>query len=360
MRVRSVALVLAMSGLLAGSILRCSPPPLPLGPQAIPTQIRLVDGVIIKVPASGAIDRTALVASLKDAKIRTVILHSSSTAGAELVNAQVSLAVELQSQVEGDVYIGMDQATAQITVEALRTTDPSKRIGCFITQQPELVDRLADDAKATLNAQLRDGASSCAADGRHVAISPLLTTRSGDPDTAGVVLREVLRNTGISVVILEDGVAIDSAAHADAGLRRAKGYYQGLRNALADRQVELGGALLVDRLVDGGQAPRTMAVWANIEAYDCVPPDCAKTHPTTTTRLIEQLCGARFRVDSIVAVEYLHDLAARPLFVFDASSDAALPDDLQTILDDSDASTQLRKGYLEWRDSGAVCPAERH
>lgn len=358
MRVRSVALVFSMSGLLAGSILRCSPPPLPLGPQANPTTIKTLHGAVLKVPASGAIDRPALLASLKEANLNTVILESSAT-GVELVSAQVSLAVDLQNQLDGRVYLGTDEATAHSTVDALRTADPSKRIGCFIAQQPLLVDRLADDAKATLNAQLRAGASACVAEGRHVAVSLLLTTRSGDPDTAGLVLREVLRDTGISVVMLDDGAAtLEDAGQPDAGLRRARGYYQGLRNALTDRQVELGGALLVGRLVDGGEAPRTMEVWANIEAFECVPPSCAMTHPTTADAMIEQLCGARGRVDSIVVVEYLHDLAERPLIVFDASSDtdAALPDDLQAILDDSDAAAQLRKGYLEWRDSGARCP----
>lgn len=330
MRVRSVALVLSMSALLAGSILRCSAPPLPPGPEAVATPIRFIGGAVVTVPGDGTIDRPALVASLKEAKFTTIILRSSGNQGTAFVNGQVSLAVELQRELEADVYIGMYKAGAQV-LAALRTANASKRIGCFVTDEPELVDFRSDQDRIKVNGALFNAAGACSADGRGVAVSPLVTSHSGDPNRAGVVLREVLRDTGVSLIMLQDGVRRLDPAQARTGF-----YYQGLRNAFADR------------------AP-IVHVWANVDAFDCVPPSCATTRPITTERLFKQLCSARFRVEGIVAAEYLHDLAERPLVDASTDADAEASAELQAIYDDSDASAQLRKVYLEWRDAGAPC-----
>jgi hypothetical protein len=139
-----------------------------------------------------------------------------------------------------------------------------------------------------------------------------------------VFLRESLQGSGISFVMLQDGVGTFDPLQP----KRAALYYQGLRNALADR-------------------PPPVQVWANVEAFDCTTPACITTRPTSISRFTDQLCGARARVEGIVAYEYLRDLDGRPLVAVDASTDA------QT--DDTDAATQLRRGYLEWVDAGAHC-----
>ena len=86
-------------------------------------------------------------------------------------------------------------------------------------------------------------------------------------------------------------------------------------------------------------------MWANVEAFECAgDAGCDQTHPTSSVRFDDQVCGARGRADGIVAYEYVRDLAGRPLLTgdLDASTDAA---------------AQLRAGYLAWVDAGASCLA---
>ncbi len=102
--------------------------------------------------------------------------------------------------------------------------------------------------------------------------------------------RESLQDSGVNVLMLEDGVGTFNPASP----RRAAPYYQGLRNALADREP-------------------TVLVWSNVEAFDCEPvdggpPNCTETHPTTGPRLFDRICSARQRVDGIVTTEYIRDL----------------------------------------------------
>jgi hypothetical protein len=305
-----------------------------------------------------------------------VILQSAATSSGAQIDERVALAVELQRELDADVFIGTYQSSGLSgkPMDALLQKDPtfsacyptdgprldadallidklrlcsqdvskrlaaalqaagaSARIGCYITHAPELAATLTEEGRAKLNEFLRDGAGACSAAGRVVAVSPLLSLGSGDPAAAGLTFRESLRDSGIGRVILQDGIGTSDAGSP----RRAASYYQGLRNALADRQAPYG----------------PVTIWAGVEAFGCETPACVRTHPATIARFTEQLCGARQRVDGIVAVDYLHDLAERPLFTstLDASAD------LQAILDDSDAAAQLRQGYLEWREAGASC-----
>jgi hypothetical protein len=375
MRVRSVVTVFAMSGLLAAAVARCALPPVSSGPQAYATTERLVRGALLSLPDS-PVDRAALVASLRELDVKTVILQSAATSSGARIDERVALAVELQRELDADVFIGTYQSSglsgkpmdallqkdssftacyptdgprldadtllidklrlcsqdvSNKLAAALQAANASTRIGCYITHAPELAANLTDEGRAKLNELLRDGAGACSAAGRVVAVSPLLSLGSGDPATAGLAFRESLRDSGIGRVILQDGIGTSDAGSP----RRAASYYQGLRNALADREAPYG----------------PVTIWAGVEAFECETPTCVKTHPVTLARFTEQLCGARQRVDGIVAVDYLHDLAERPLFTstLDASAD------LQAILDDSDAAAQLRQGYLAWREAGASC-----
>jgi hypothetical protein len=380
MRVRSLALVLATlatSSLLAAAALDCSLPPPPPGPQALATKIRRTQIAMIDVPAGGTVDRPALVASLREMKISAVILRSSATEAGEHTAERVSLAVDVQRELDDAlVFIGTYDATAHKlngkSMDALLQNDPtfdkcyapngpslgvdlalvdkvrvcsqdvaqkvadeltrvnaSPRIGCFIGQQPELADDLSYEGRAKLHDLLRDAAVPCAKTKRPVAVSPVLSTRPTDPDRASVVLREALKDTGVIVTILQDGVGTFEPTRPD----RANAYYLALRVALDDRE------------------DLPMQVWASTEAFDCETPACDRTHPTSSDRYIKQLCGAQRRVEGIVTTEYLHDLAGQPLVTgdFDASAE------LKAIADDVDASAQLRRGYLEWSDAGASC-----
>jgi uncharacterized protein DUF4434 len=161
----------------------------------------------------------------------------------------------------------------------------------------------------------------------------VLATTTGDPDHTGVVLRESLKDSGINVVMLQDGVGTFDPLHP----KRAARYYQGLRNALTDR------------------LPRVL-VWANLELFECETPDCKKTHPTTTKRFTDQLCGAAGRVDGIMVFEYFSDLAPQDAGP-DATTDAADAADVdaQPPFDEADASAQLRSGFLALDDAGLHC-----
>ena len=372
MRFRSVAVVVAISGLLAGSLVRCSLPELPPPSQASPTKEAVVRGAFLSLPGA-PIDRAALVASLKELKLTTILIEATASKTGEFVNEGVSLAVELQRELDADVFIGtyqsgglsgkpmeallqkdpafstcyppdgpaLDAETPVIDklrlcskdvstkiVEALRLANASPRIGCYVTHGPELVDSLTDVGRTKLEAFFHDAAGPCAAAHRSVGVSPMLSVSSGDPGRAGTLLRESLQDSGVNVVMLQDGVGtFDPSAP-----RRSTPYYQGLRNALVDR-------------------PPPVKVWAKVEAFDCEAPGCVRTHPTTPARFTEQLCGARTRVDRIVTVEYLHDLAGRSLFTSTADASA----EVMAIVDDTDAAVQLRRGYLEWTDAGAPC-----
>jgi hypothetical protein len=221
------------------------------------------------------------------------------------------------------------QDVAQKVASELTRLNASTRIGCFIGQQPELVDTLTPEGQTKLHELLRDAAGPCATLKRPVAVSPVLANRPTDPDRASVLLRETMKDTGIVLTILQDGVGTYDATKPD----RANKYYLSLRVALDDR------------------ADQPMQVWANTEAFDCEGVACDRTHPTTSERYIKQLCGAQRRVEGIVTTEYIHDLAGRPLVTGDLDASA----DLQAIANDTDAAAQLRKGYLEWSDAGAPC-----
>lgn len=373
MRFRSVAMVVAMSGLLAGSLLRCSLPELPPPPQALPKpKVRLPQGAFLSLPGA-PVDRAALVASLKELNLTTIILQPAADPAGQHVKDLVALAVDLQRGLEANVFIGTYESSApsgtslaallqkdpaflscyppdglrldteasvldkirlcsqdvsKKIVEALRLANASPLIGCYITHQVELADGLpTSEDRAKVEAFFHDAASACAADNRPVGVA-LLSPRSGDPDRAGVLVRESLRDSGVNVVMLQDGVGTLDPLQP----KRATPYYQGLRNALADRLPPV-------------------AVWATVEAFDCEAPGCVRTHPTTAKRFTDQLCGARGRVDGIVTREYLQDLAGRSLFA--ATVDASVAE--RAILDDVDAAAQLRSGYLEWSDAGAPC-----
>jgi hypothetical protein len=213
--------------------------------------------------------------------------------------------------------------------DALAAANAPARIGCYITHETELTDTLSADGRTKLAELLRDSAGACTTAKRNVAYSSIITARSGEPAKAGLLLRDVLATTGVNLLMLHDGVASTDPTKP----RRAAPYYQGVRTAIADR-------------------PPVVSVWADVDAFDCATPACERTHPTAFARLSEQLCGARFRVEGIITREYLRDFAGRPLV---ATAGDASPE-LQAILDDTDASAQLRSGYLAWADGGAPCP----
>lgn len=386
MRVRSLATVCATSCLLAGAVLRCAVPPLPPGPQPIPTSARLAGGAIVAVPPGATIDRAALIASLKEMNLSAVIVQASADATGESVADRVALAVELQAALGGHVFVGGYQATALSAqpMDALLQTDPafktcypggptldasaalvdkvricsqdigkkiadeltrvaaSPRIGCYITHQPELTDNLTDAGRTKLHELLTDASSACAAANRIVAVSPVLPAPAGDPTAAATLFRAALQGSGIGLAILDDGVG----RFQPSGTRRALTYYDALRVAPGDDGTDL-------------------TVWANVEAFDCAgDAGCDGTRPTGSARFDDQVCGARGRVDGIIVNEYVHHLAGRLLFTgdldasVDASSEASTAStELRAILDDTDAAAQLRSGYLAWIDAGASCAA---
>jgi hypothetical protein len=378
MRVRSLASVLATSCLLAAAVLRCSIPPSPPGPQALATKARRPQIAVLDLPVGGAIDRAALVASLREMKISALILRTVASEAGEHTSERVALAVDLQRELDDAlVFIGTYEASAhklnarpmdallqkdatfdkcyapsgpalgadlalvdklricsqdiaQKVADELTRVNASSRIGCYISQQPELADALSDEAAGKLHDLLRDAAGPCARAKRPVAFSPVLSTRPTDPDRASRLLREALKDTGIVTTILQDGVGTFDPNKPD----RANAYYLALRVALDDRP------------------DQPMQVWGNSEAFDCEDGGCDRTHPTTSDRYLKQLCGAQRRVEGIVTTEYLHHLAGQPLVTGDLDASA----ELQAIANDVDAAAQLRKGYLEWSDAGAPCP----
>jgi hypothetical protein len=364
-----------MSSLLVGAVVRCSLPP-PFPPQEpVPTRVRTVRGAFVSVPGGGTLDRPALVASLRQMQLTSIVIQTSADEAGQFVSERVSLAVELQRELDADVFIGTYQASAhrlsgkpmadllqkdpafascyapdgprldadatlidkvricsqdvaQKVADELARVGASPRIGCSIAHEPELVDALTADQATKLHALFVDAAAPCRAAKRNVAISPLLSNGSGDPGLAAAVLRDAIADTGINLVLLQDGVGVFDASAP----RRASPYYDALRVAIAGR-------------------PVPVQIWANLEAFDCEAPGCVRTHPTDSARFISQVCGARARVENIVANEYLHDLAGRPLVTGDLDASP----DLRAIADDSDAAAQLRRGYLDWVDSGASC-----
>lgn len=372
MRLRSVATVLAMAGLLAGALVRCSLPPVPPGPTALPTRVGFAHGAIIAVP-KGTIDRAKLVASLKTFDVTTIILEASADETGVFVDDRVSLAIDLQRELNAVVLIGTYQSASRQrkSMEELLLPDPSfttcythgprldpnaalidklkvcsqdvsrqiagalkaqnasDKIGCSIAQQTELVDTLTNEGKTKLASFFHDSASACAEAKRIVATSPLLSASSEDPERAALTLREALRGSGVGLVTLRDGVGSVDPSKPN----RARPYYQGLRNAITDREP-------------------LVFIFAGVEAFDCDTPACAKKHPTTRKRYLDQLCGARTLVDGIMTIEYLDDLAG-PLFTSPLDGSA----EVQAIANDSDASAQLRNAYLDWRDAGGPCPA---
>jgi hypothetical protein len=378
MRVRSLATVLASSFLLAAAALHCSIPASPPGQQALATKVRRTQIVMLDLPAGGTVDRAALVASLREVKVSALILRTAATEAGELTGERVALAVALQRELDDAlVFVGTYEARAhrlngkplndllqkdatfdkcyapngpalgadlalidklricsqdiaQKVADELTRVNASPRIGCFIGQQPELVDQLSNDASGKLHELLRDSAGPCARVKRPVAVSPVLSTRPTDPERASIVLRDALKDTGIVITILQDGVGTFDPVKPE----RANPYYLALRVALDDR------------------ADLPMQIWANTEAFDCEDGGCDRTHPTNSRRYLEQLCGAQRRVEGIVTTEYIHHLAGQPLVTGDLDAST----DLQAIANDVDAAAQLRKGYLEWSDAGAPCP----
>ena len=378
MRVRSLAMVLATSAVLASAAMHCSVPPLPPDQQALATRITRPQVALVDVPVGGTVDRAALLASLREMKISAVILRNAASELGELTSERVALAVDLQRGLEDAlVFIGtyeanvhrlsgkpMDtllqkdatfercyppngpalgadfalvdklrlcsQDVAQKVADELARVSASPKIGCYIAQQAELVDTLTEEGRSKLHELLRDAAGPCTRAKRSVAVGAVLSTRPTDPGRASVLLREALRDTGIGVTILQDGVGTFDPTKPD----RASPYYAALRIALDDRP----------------ELP--MRVWASVEAFDCEGPTCDLTHPTTSERFIKQLCGARSRVEGIVATEYLHHLAGQPL----AAGDVEASPGLRAIANDVDPAAQLRRGYLEWSDAGAPCP----
>ena len=382
MRVRSLVTVCATSCLLAAAVLRCAVPPLPPGPEPIPTRVGLAGGAIVAVPPGATIDRPALIASLKEMSFSVVIIQASADATGESVADRVALAVELQAALGANVLVGGYQATALNgkPMDALLQTDAtfetcypggppldaadtlidklricsrdigkkiadelarvsaSSHIGCYITHQPELTDNLTDAGRTKLQALLTDSASACTMANRIVAVAPILPAPAGNPTRAAALFRSAIQGSGIELVILEDGVG----RFQPTGTRRASAYYDALR------------------VTPGDGTPVT--IWANVEAFDCAgDAGCDRTRPTGSARFDDQVCGARFRVDGIIANEYVHHLAGRPLFTgdLDAAADASseASTDLRAILDDTDAAAQLRSGYLAWIDAGASCAA---
>ena len=321
--------------------------------------------MMVSLP-QGNVDRAALIASLKEIGATTVIIEASADATGESVADRVALAIDMQRDLglaSATVLIGtyrarayegkpMDdllvtdssfascypggpaldptapiidklrlcsQAVSKKIADALAGASASPRIGCYITHEPELTDTLTDLGRTKLIDLLRDSAEPCTASKRNVAYSTLITARSGSPGRASRLLRDVLPETGVNHVLVRDGVATSAPANP----LRAAVYYQSLRTALVDRPPEIN-------------------VWADVESFDCEAPDCQRTHPTSTERFRKQLCGAQNRVEVMVTREYLQDFAGLP--VGDAS------------LEDTDASAQLRSGYLAWSDGGPPCP----
>jgi hypothetical protein len=373
MRFRSLVTVSATSCVLASlaaAVLRCSVPPLPPGPEALPTSARLAAGAVIAVPPGATVDRAALIASLKEMRFSAVVIQASADASGESVADRVSLAVELQAAFGSSVFVGGYQAAAWngLPLDALLQTDASfracypggpaldaaapvidklricaadigqrianelarvsasPRIGCYVTHQPQLAGGLGDAGGTKLHDFFRDASSACTKASRSVAVSPILPAQLGSPAAASAELGGALQGLGISLIILEDGVARSQPT----GTRRGSAYYDALRVALEDG---------------------TLTVWANVQAFDCAGAGCDGTRPTTSARFDDQVCGARGRADGIIVSEYLRHLAGRPIVTggFDASSDAAV--------DDFDAAAQLRSGYLAWVDAGASCVA---
>jgi hypothetical protein len=383
------AIVLAMSGLLAAGVLHCALKDPPPGPQALATRSRTPNGVVVNIPA-GTVDRAALIASLKEVTPGVVFLQTAADGSAESLPDRVSLAIDLQRELDTIVYVATTQPSPYSgkpidellktdasfttchptgpeldlnapTIDKLRVCaqDASKRlalalkaanastkIGCTVPHEPELVDNLTVEGRTKLTAFLHDAASPCADDMRPVAISPRFTPNTGDPDRAGVLLRETMMDSGVDLVVLRDGVGT-----LDAGdPRRAIPYYTGLRNALADREP-------------------TMLVLGSVDAFQCADPSCARAHPASIDRYLQQVCAARGRVDFMITSEYMQDLAGRPLVApfagssSDAGADAdagaeagsMMPSDVEAILEDVDAAAALRKGFLDWRDGGASC-----
>jgi hypothetical protein len=385
MRARSLATVSATIVLLAAAALRCSVPPLPPGPEAIPTSQRLVAGAVVAVPAGATIDRAALIASLQEMKLSAVIIQASADASGESVADRVSLAVQLQGALGGNVLVGgydapalngrsMDallqtdasftscypggpaldasastidklricqQAVSQKVADELARVGASPRIGCYVTHQPELTDTLSDTAKAKLHDFFADASSACVKANRVIGVAPVLPAQLGNPSRAADLMRGAIDGSHISLIVLEDGVA----RSLPTATRRASAYYDALRVAPGD------GSLVT--------------VWANVEGFRCAgDAGCDQTHPTDRVRFDDQVCGARGRVDSIIAYEYVHDLAGKPVFTgdLDAATDAspeasAAAEGLRAIVDDVDAAAQLRAGYLAWVDAGASCVA---
>ena len=383
MRFRSLVTVSATSCVLASlaaAVLRCSVPPLPPGPEALPTSARLAAGGVVAVPPGATIDRAALIASLKEMRFTAVIIQASADASGESVADRVSLAVELQAALGANVFVGGYQAAAWngLPMDALLQTDAtfntcypggpaldagspvidklricaqdldqrittelarvsaSPRVGCYVTHQPQLTDGLGDAGGTKLHDFFRDASNACTKARRPVAVAPILPAQLGAPAAAAAQLGSALQDSGIALVILEDGVGKSQPA----GTRRASAYYDALRVALEDG---------------------TLSVWANIEAFECAgDAGCDRTRPADSARFNDQICGARGRADGIIASEYLHHLAGRPLFTGDlaAAADASAEAGaiaLRAILDDIDASAQLRSGYLAWVDAGASC-----
>jgi len=373
MRLRSVAAVLGVSIALAGALVRCTLPDLPQPPAAFSTRVKSPRGMLVSLPP-GNVDRAALVASLKGIGATTIIIDASADATGEAVADRVALAVELQREVgaaDAAILIGTyrarayegkpmaallgpdaafsvcypggvaldpgmaivdklrmcSQAVSQKIAEALTAANASQQIGCYITHEPELSDSLTDEGRAKLGDLLRDSARACTTAKRNVAYSTLITARTGDPGVAARILREVLPATGVNHVLVRDGVATTP----DASPGRASVYYQSLRTALVDR-------------------PPIVNVWADVESFNCETAECERTHPASIDRFRKQLCGAQNRVEVMVTREYLHDFARGSLV--DAGADV----DAQAILDDTDASAQLRNSYLAWADGGAPCP----
>ncbi len=383
MRLRSLATVSATTFLLAAAAIRCSVPPLPPGPEPIRTDVGIAGGAFVAVPPGAAVDRAALIASLKEMSFSAVIIQASADATGESVQDRVALAVELEAALGANVFVGGYQAraldgkpmdallqpdatfatcypggpaldAAATLVDKLRIcsqdigkkiadelarVSASPRIGCYISHQPQLTDSLAGTALTKLHDLLTEASSACIGAKRIVGVSPILGAQPGVPIVAANLLRSAIEGTGIGLVILDDGVGRFEPTRT----RRASAYYDALVVAPGD-----------------GGAP--VSIWANIEAFDCAgDAGCDRTRPTDNLRFDDQVCGARFRVHGIIANEYLHHLAGRPLLTgdFDASTDASgsAATELRAILDDTDAAAQLRSGYLAWLDAGASCSA---
>ena len=382
MRVRSVMTVLGVSVALAGGLVRCTLPDLPAPPGAFSSQVKSPRGMLVSLPAE-KVDHAALIASLKSIGATTVIIDASADATGEAVADRVALAIELQQALgvaDAAVLIGTyrarqyegkpmrdlmqpaptfntcfpggpaldasmaivdklrlcSQAVSQRIADALTAANASAKIGCYVTHEPELTDSLTEEERGKLLELLRDSAHACTAASRKVGYSTLITPQSGNSTVAARLLRDVLPATGVNHVLVRDGVATSP----DAGPTRAATYYLALRTATVDREPIVN-------------------VWADVESFECETAACDRTHPANSERFRRQLCGAQNRVEVMVTREFLRDFALGSAIVAasDAGGDADAADvDAQTIIDDTDASAQLRSGYLAWADGGAPCP----